>query len=85
MRVLSRDEVWERDISSARITLLIIANKNLDLIFHIQSISSMLFRSFINIIENVLYYQFFYFFLLDLIVLYDDLTRFYYVTSCKAR
>ena len=42
MRVLSREEVWERNISSARITLLIIANKNLDLIFHIQSISRML-------------------------------------------
>ena len=83
MRVLSREEVWERNISSARITLLIIANKNLDLIFHIQSISRMLcfqlFRSFINIIENVLYYQFFYFFLLDLIVLYDDKLYFFLV------
>ena len=85
MRVLSREEVWERNISSARIILLIIANKNLDLIFHIQSISSMLcfklpkFRSFINIIENVLYYQFFYFFLLDLIVLYDDKLYFFLV------
>ena len=49
MRVLSREEVWERNISSARITLLMIANKNLDLIFHIQSISSMLcFISFIH-------------------------------------